>query len=153
MPMYYEDFELDQSFTTLGRTISEFDLVQFAGLTGDNSAFHTDEEFSKKSVYGQRLVHGMLAVSIALGLVSRTLIFEGTGIAFLGVDRLRFHKPVFVGDTVTAKFTIESMRETSNPERGMIARRIELFNQHKELVLDFSINGLVLRRGAGAEGD
>ena len=153
MPMYYEDFELDQSFTTLGRTISEFDLVQFAGLTGDNSAFHTDEEFSKKSVYGRRLVHGMLAVSIALGLVSRTLIFEGTGVAFLGVDRLRFHKPVFIGDTVTAKFTIESMRETSNPERGMIARRIELFNQHKELVLDFSINGLVLRRGAGAEGD
>jgi acyl dehydratase len=153
MPMYYEDFELDQSFTTLGRTISEFDLVQFAGLTGDNSAFHTDVEFSKKSVYGQRLVHGMLAVSIALGLVSRTLIFEGTGIAFLGVDRLRFHKPVFVGDTVTAKFTIESMRETSNPERGMIDRRIELFNQHKELVLDFSINGLVLRRGAGVEGD
>ena len=153
MPMYYEDFELDQSFTTLGRTISEFDLVQFAGLTGDNSAFHTDEEFSKKSVYGQRLVHGMLAVSIALGLVSRTLIFEGTGVAFLGVDRLRFHKPVFIGDTVTAKFAIESMRETSNPERGLIARRIELFNQHKELVLDFSINGLVLRRGAGAEGD
>jgi acyl dehydratase len=153
MPMYYEDFKLDQSFTTLGRTISEFDLVQFAGMTGDNSAFHTDEEFSKKSVYGQRLVHGMLAVSIALGLVSRTLIFEGTGVAFLGVDRLRFRKPVFVGDTVTATFTIESMRETSNPERGMVVRHIELFNQHQDCVLDFTINGLVLRRGTDAQGD
>lgn len=153
MPMYYEDFTLDQSFTTLGRTISEFDLVQFAGMTGDNSSFHTDEEFSKKSVYGQRLVHGMLAVSIALGLVSRTLIFEGTGVAFLGVDRLRFRKPVFVGDTVTAKFTIESMRETSNPERGMVVRHIELFNQHQDCVLDFSINGLVLRRGTDTPGD
>ncbi len=153
MPMFYEDFELEQRFTTLGRTITEFDLIQFAGLTGDNSAFHTDEEFSKKSVYGHRLVHGLLAVSIALGLVSRTLVFEGTGVAFLGVDRLRFHKPVFIGDTVTAAFTIESMRETSNPERGMIVRHIELFNQRDECVLDFSINGLVLRRGAGAAGD
>jgi acyl dehydratase len=153
MPLYYEDFTIDQSFTTLGRTISEFDLVQFAGMTGDNSAFHTDEEFSKNSIYGQRLVHGMLSISFALGLISRTLVFEGTGIAFLGMDGVRFHQPVFVGDTVTAAFSIESMRETKQPDRGIIVRHVQLFNQRKESVLEFSITGLVLRRGAEISGD
>lgn len=153
MPLYYEDFSIDQTFTTLGRTITEADLIQFAGMTGDNSALHTDEEFSKRSIYGQRLVHGMLAISIALGLISRTLVFEGTGIAFLGMDRVLFHKPIFVGDTVTAKFTIEAMRETKKADRGVVVRHIELFNQHKESVLDFSITGLVLRRDSNRGGD
>lgn len=146
MPLHYEDFSVGQVFTTMGRTITEVDLIQFAGMTGDNSALHTDEEYSKKSIYGQRLVHGMLAVSISLGLISRTLVFEGTGIAFLGMEHVLFHKPVFVGDTVTAKFTIESMRETKKTDRGIVIRKVELFNQQGECVLDFSITGLVLRK-------
>jgi acyl dehydratase len=153
MPLYYEDFSIDQAFTTLGRTITEADLIQFAGMTGDNSALHTDEEYSKNSIYGQRLVHGMLAISIALGLISRTLVFEGTGIAFLGMDRVLFHKPIFVGDTITVKFSIESMRETKKSDRGVIVRHIELFNQRKEAMLEFSMTGLVLRRGSHLVGD
>ncbi|MGE0796782.1 MAG: MaoC/PaaZ C-terminal domain-containing protein [Lautropia sp.] len=146
MPLHYEDFSIGQTFTTLGRTITESDLVLFAGMTGDNSALHTDEEYARHSVYGQRLVHGMLAVSIALGLISRTLVFEGTGIAFLGMDRVLFHKPIFVGDTVTARFTIASMRETKKADRGVVVRHVELFNQREESVLEFDITGLVLRR-------
>jgi acyl dehydratase len=145
MPLHYEDFHVDQSFTTLGRTISEFDLVQFAAMTGDNSSAHTDEQFAKTSVYGQRLVHGMLSISYALGLISRTLVFEGTGIAFLGMDDVRFHAPVFIGDTMTAKFTVTSMRETRKPDRGIVVRHVEVFNQRQEAVLDFSITGMVLR--------
>lgn len=150
MPLYYEDFSIEQSFGTMGRTITEADLIQFAGMTGDNSALHTDEEYSKKSMYGQRLVHGMLAMSIALGLISRTLVFEGTGIAFLGMDGVRFHKALFVGDTVTAKFVITALRDTKKPDRGIVVRRVELMNQRAECVLEFSITGLVLRRGASA---
>lgn len=150
MPLYYEDFHAGQAFTTVGRTITEADLIQFAGMTGDNSALHTDEAYSKKSLYGQRLVHGMLAVSIALGLISRTLVFEGTGIAFLGMDEVRFHKPVFVGDTVTATFTIKSLRETKKTDRGIVERGIELFNQDGDVVLTFGITGLVLRRAVAA---
>jgi acyl dehydratase len=122
-------------------------------MTGDNSALHTDEEYSRNSIYGQRLVHGLLAVSIALGLISRTLVFEGTGIAFLGMEKVLFHKPIFIGDTVTAIFSIESMRETKKADRGVIVRRVDLHNQRGESVLDFSITGLVLRRGAETVGD
>ena len=146
MPLHYEDLSVGQSFSTLGRTVTETDLVLFAGMTGDNSALHTDEEYSRDSIYGQRLVHGALAISIALGLVSRTLVFEGTGIAFLGMDEVRFHKPVFVGDTLTCRFSIAAMRETKRPDRGIVERYLELFNQNGETVLDFRITGLVLRR-------
>lgn len=152
MGLHYEDFSIAQVFTTPGRTLTETDLVLFAGMTGDNSALHTDEEYSRNSVYGQRLVHGMLTVSIALGLISRTMVFEGTGIAFLGMDKVLFHAPVFVGDTVTAKFTIESKRETKKADRGVVVRHVELFNQRGERVLDLSIAGMVLRRSGDITG-
>ncbi|ODU07688.1 MAG: hypothetical protein ABS81_00945 [Pseudonocardia sp. SCN 72-86] len=146
MALFFEDLHVGQSFSTAGRTITETDLVLFAGITGDNSPLHTDEEHSRESPFGQRLVHGMLTVSIALGLASRTLIFDGTGVAFLGIDALRFREPVFLGDTVTCRFSITSLRRTKQGDRGVVVRHVELSNQKAAVAVDFSITGLVLAR-------
>lgn len=149
MSMYYfDDLSPGQVFETPGRTISESDLLLFAGMTGDNSALHTDEAYSSQSIYGQRLVHGMLVLSISSGLMARTLVFEKSGIAFLGMENVVFRKPVFIGDTVHVRFTIEYMRETSKADRGLVSRRVEVLNQTGEIVLDYLLNGLVLRKAA-----
>lgn len=146
MPHYFEDFSVGQVFETPGRTITETDLILFAGLTGDNSALHTDEEHAKTSIYGARLVHGYFVLALAAGLVTRTLIFEGTGIAYLGIDKIQFLKPVFLGDTIKARLEIQQVRETSKPDRGVVIRKIAAINQRGEVVLEQVVSGLVLRR-------
>ena len=148
VPYFYEDFEVGQKFETLARTITEGDLIQFAGMTGDNASLHTDEVYSRRSVYKGRLVHGLLTVSIAMGLVSRTLVFEGTGVAFLSMDNMTFLKPVGLGDTIRARYSITSMRMTKNPDRGIVIRDTEVLNQNDEVVATFSVTGLVLTREA-----
>ena len=148
MAHYYEDFVVGQTFETPARTITEADLIMFAGMTGDNSALHTDEEHASKSLYGRRLVHGMLVISLGMGLISRTLVFEGTGIAILGLEKVEFRKAVFIGDTLNARFTIESLRETSKPDRGIVVRKVDLYNQSGEIVATYAMTGLVLRRSA-----
>ncbi|MGE0585577.1 MAG: MaoC family dehydratase [Flavobacteriaceae bacterium] len=148
VPCFYEDFEVGQKFDTLGRTITEGDLMQFAGMTGDNAALHTDEAYSSASVYGGRLVHGMLTVSIAMGLIGRTLVFEGTGVAILSIDKISFLRPVRIGDTIRARFAITSLRPTKKSDRGVVVREVSVFNQNEEAVAEFSVTGLVLSRDA-----
>ena len=80
--LYFEEFSVGQSVTTLGRTLSEDAIFSFAGLTGDYNQIHTDAEFAKSSPFGQRVAHGLLGLSIASGLAMRTGILEGTVIAF-----------------------------------------------------------------------
>ena len=104
---YYEDFKIGDEIITAGRTVTEADIVNFAGLTGDWNPLHTDVEFAKNSVFKQRVAHGALTFAIMTGLFVRTGIIEETIYAFYGVDKLRFVKPVYIGDTlrVIAKIT------------------------------------------------
>ncbi|WP_211366658.1 MaoC/PaaZ C-terminal domain-containing protein [Pseudonocardia kunmingensis] len=150
--MYYEDFTLGQAFTMPTRTITETDLVSFSELSGDHNALHTDEEFAKTTAYGQRVVHGLLGVSVITGLLDRIGIFEGTAVALLGIDGWRFRAPIFVGDTVTSRMVIEGKRPTRHPERGLVERWFELDNQHGERLQEGHMPGLVLRRNPGGEG-
>lgn len=149
MGTYYEEFSVGQEFVTPGRTVVEYDVAAFAGLSGDYNPVHTDREFAASTSFGQPLAHGVLGLSIATGLIARTGLFDGTAIAFLGIDGWKFSKPLFFGDTIHVEFTISSMRETKNPAAGIITRSVRIVNQRGETVQSGDMTLMVRRRGDG----
>jgi len=135
-PLYYEDLEVGMVFETPGRTITEADIVNFAGVSGDFYSIHTDEEFSRGTIFGGRVAHGLLTLSVVTGLWFRTGIFEPALIAFYGIDSLRFLKPVKPGDTVRARLTVVDKR--GKEVGGVVTFKNEVFNQRGELVMVFN---------------
>lgn len=134
MPMFLEDFKVGQSYTSPARTITEADVVSFAGLSGDYNPIHTDAEFSGKTQFKQRIAHGMLGLSILTGLGSRSGILDGSAIAFLGIEEWKFSGPILFGDTVHVRMTVSEVRPSSKPGAGVLKRRMELVNQRGEVV-------------------
>jgi acyl dehydratase len=145
---YLEELSAGDTFVSAARTITESDVVAFAGLSGDFNPIHTDSEFAKDTPYGQRIVYGLLGISILTGLLDRTGLFSGTAIAMLGIRDWQFRAPLFIGDTVHFRLTIESVRRTSSGDRGVVKRYFELLNQHGELVQCGHIDILVRARDA-----
>lgn len=144
-PLYYEDLEIGMMFETPGRTITEADIVNFAGVSGDFYSIHTDEEFSKRTIFGGRVAHGLLTLSVVTGLWFRTGIFEPTLIAFYGIENLRFLKPVKPGDTIKARLTVVDKREKEIG--GVVTFKNEVFNQRGELVMVFNALLMIAYRG------
>jgi len=134
MAMYIEEFEVGQEMTSAARTVTEADVTAFAGLSGDYNSIHTDAEYAKSTQFGQRIAHGMLVYSIATGLGVRTGVLDGTVIAFLGIEDWKFLKPVFIGDTIRLRWTVTEARLSSKPGSGVLKRRMEILNQHGEVV-------------------
>jgi acyl dehydratase len=134
MPRYFEDFVVGDAIETPARTITEADVVQFAQLTGDWNPIHTDVEFAKATPYGQRLAHGLLGLSFAIGLLDRTGAFSGSVIANLGLEDWKYPKPLFIGDTIRAVVTITETRLTSDGKRGIVGRIFAVMNQHGDVV-------------------
>jgi acyl dehydratase len=134
MPMYIEDFAAGQTMLTAGRTVTEADVVAFAGISGDFNSIHTDAEYARRTPYGQRIAHGLLVFSIASGLGVRTGVLDGTVIAFLGIEDWKFHRPVFLGDTIRLRWTVTEARASSKPGSGVLRRRQEILNQRDEVV-------------------
>lgn len=130
---YYEDFNVGDEFVTVRRTITESDVMTFAGLSGDFNPLHTDGVYAQTTVYGERIAHGLLGLAITTGLKQRLGTFEGTVIGFLGAE-WNFRKPLLMGDTVRCRVTIADMRVTSNPERGILRQRVELVNQDDSVI-------------------
>lgn len=147
--MYFEDFEVGQTFTSQGRTITETDVVMFAGWSWDTNPPHTDEESMKGGRFGQRIAHGLLGTSVALGLASRLGIFEDSSIALLGIDGWKFHAPILIGDTVHVTVEITGTRRTSRGDAGILSRRFTLTNQHGVDVQSGEIGLMVSTRPAG----
>jgi acyl dehydratase len=150
MVLYYEDLTEGQTFTSPARTVTETDLVNFAMLSGDWNAIHTDEEFAKSTYYGKRVVHGLFGLSMMTGLLDRTGLFGGSAIAMLGIKDWNFKAPVFVGDTLHFEMEIVSKRLTSERERGIVDRKFSLINQRGEVVQEGHI-GLMIRLKNGEE--
>ena len=148
MTMYLEDFRAGQVFETPARTVTEADVVAFAGLSGDYNPLHTDAEFCAKTPFGQRIAHGMLGMSIMTGLAARTGMLDGSALAFLGIEDWRFQKPIFFGDTIHARTTIADVRPASNPGQGVVKRRIEIVNQRGEVAQAGTFVTLVRTRPA-----
>jgi monoamine oxidase len=142
--LYFEDYELGHVRVTYGRTITETDFVVHAGHTGDFFPHHLDAEFMKNSPFGQRIAHGTMVFAIGVGLTA-TLI---NPVAFsYGYDRLRFIRPVFIGDTIRTRVTISARED--DPRRvnqGRVIERCEVVNQRDEVVLSADHILLVERR-------
>lgn len=126
--LYFEEFELGTKMKTRGRTITESDLVQFAALTGDYNPMHTDAEYSKTSFMGQRVAHGMLTLSYAVGQAYQLGILERTVLGFRGLD-MKFSAPVFIGDTIHAEITVIEKKEAARLGGGIVDLEIRIINQ------------------------
>ena len=131
--LYFEDYNVGASRETLGRTITETDVVLHAGQTGDFYPHHMDAEWCKTQEFGQRIAHGTLIFSVGVGMTAGDI----NPLAFsYGYDRLRFIKPIFIGDTITVKVTIKDKRDyPKRPDHGMVVEGVEIVNQRGQTVL------------------
>jgi 3-hydroxybutyryl-CoA dehydratase len=148
--MYYEDFENAGELTTPGRTITEADVVAFAGLTGDFTELHTNEEYASRTPFGRRVAHGALVFGISIGLATRTNVLDDALIAFAGVDKLRFVAPVFIGDTIRVSKRVSERKELG-PAQGSVVFETRVFNQRHETVLVYFDKMLLKRRAAAPD--
>jgi 3-hydroxybutyryl-CoA dehydratase len=135
--LYFEDFAIESATTSRTRTITETDVVNFAGLSGDFVELHMSETFAAQGPFGRRIAHGMLVFSIAVGLGVQMNLIQDTLIAFYGVDRLRFTRPVFIGDTIHVVKKVAA-KELKEPGRGVVTFETSVLNQSGELVLIYS---------------
>jgi acyl dehydratase len=148
MPLYYEDVEVGSVFHTLRRTVTETDLVNFAGVSGDFNPLHMDAEYAKESLFGQRVAHGILVLGIATGLRQGIGLFDGTLMGLLELRDWRFLAPVFIGDTVRVETEVTDLRPTSKPDRGVMTQRISVLKQDDTLVQQGELVALLKRREA-----
>jgi len=127
---YYEEFAIDQVLTAPARTVTEADIVAFAGLSGDYNQLHTDAVYAaRESTYGKRIAHGLLGLSIASGLAARAGFIEGTALAFLGLD-WRFKAPIHIGDTITLRARVTRTRPMPSAGGGIVVLDVAVVNQH-----------------------
>lgn len=143
--MYFDDYVVDAIETSRGRTITEADIVNFAGLSGDFVELHVNEEYAQRGPFGRRIAHGALIFSISTGLLVQMPGEPEAIVAFYGVDRLRFTGPVFIGDTIRITRRVVE-KQLKNAERGVIASEISVLNQHDKPVLVYTARLMVKKK-------
>lgn len=131
--LYFEEFQPGGELVSPARTITEADIVTFAGLSGDYTQLHTDEEFARKTPYGRRIAHGMLVLSIATGLAARLGFIEGTALAFRELS-WKFSLPVFIGDTIHVKAVCKELKPMPRLGGGLVAFDVSVVNQEGKTV-------------------
>jgi len=146
--LYWEEWDVGAEYESPARTVTEADIVAFAGLSGDYNPLHVNEEYCKITVFGGRIAHGPLVYAIAAGLLFQLHLYDDTLIAFLGFENLKFTKPVKPGDTIRARIKVLDKRETSSPERGVMRRQLQVLNQRGEVVQE-GIQAFLLKRKPG----
>jgi len=144
--MYFEEFTLGHKTITAARTITEADVVNFAGISGDFNQMHVDSDYSQKSFFGQRVAHGLLVLSVVTGLAVQTGVMEGTVIAFREIDDWKFSKPIFIGDTVHAVLEVKEAKEMPRLGGGSVTIEVSVKNQHGDIVMKGNLTVLVLSR-------
>ncbi len=142
---YFEEIQVGEEYVSPGRTVTEADIVIFAGLSGDYNVLHTDAEFMKTSIFGERIAHGLLGLAIQSGLLARGMHPYAT-LAFLGL-RWKFKGPIKIGDTIRVKATVLDKRETSKKDRGIVTLQRQVVNQRGEVVQEGETDVMVARRG------
>jgi acyl dehydratase len=136
--LFYEDISIGEVWHTSSRTVTMADVVNFAGLSADYNRAHVDDEYAKNTVFGKRIAHGLLVLSILSGLVTRSLANQFLEKNFIGLINLecRFPKPTFVGDTLRGEVEVAEKRVTSKGNRGIVTFARRALNQHDEVVLE-----------------
>jgi acyl dehydratase len=132
--MFFEEFVVGQKILTAGRTVTETDIVSFAGLSGDFNQIHTDAEYSQGTPFGQRVAHGLAVLSIASGLAVQTGIMEGTILAFREINEWKFSLPVVIGDTMHVELEVLETRALARLGGGAIVLALDVKNQKGESV-------------------
>ena len=141
MHLYYDDIEVGQEWISPGRTVTQTDIINFAGVSGDFNPIHMDHEFARTTVFQQPIAHGLLVFSMASGLAifsppMRTL-------AFMSIREWQFLEPVFVGDTIRVNTKVLEKQAKSRGKRGVVTWRRQLMNQHGKIVQEGVIVTLV----------
>ncbi len=132
---YFEEFKVGERITSAGRTVTEADIVGFAGLSGDYTQIHIDAEYSKNTSIGRRIAHGLLGLSIASGLAAQTGILEGTVIVFREINEWRFIKPIFIGDTIHVDLEVIETKSLPRVGGGLVVIKLEVVNQESEVLM------------------
>jgi acyl dehydratase len=145
-PLYFEDIEVGFRFETPSRTVTEADLVAFTGISGDFNPLHTDAVYAAKSIYGERIAHGALVLSVATGLRQRVGLFDGTLMGLLEIRSWRFLAPVLIGDTIHIVNEVTELRPTSKPDRGVMVHRVEVVKQDETIAAQGELVLLLRRR-------
>ncbi len=143
---YWDDFNLGDQITTMGITVTETHVVNWAGLTMDFYPLHMDKEFASKTQFGERIVHGPLTFALAVGLLGRTGVAADSVIAWLGVDNMRIPVPVKIGDTIHVEAQVMQKRETKRNDQGVTVMEYDVRNQRGETVMAFDMKFLMHRR-------
>jgi len=133
--MYFDEFVPGQKIVTAGRTITEAEIVNFAGISGDYNQIHTDAAYSARTPAGQRVAHGLLVASIVSGLAVQTGVMEGTVQFFREINEWKFIKPVFIGDTVHAVMEVTEVKEMRRIGSGVVTISFDVKNQNDETVM------------------
>jgi len=131
--MYFEEFTEATEVVSMGRTITESDIVNFAGVSGDFNTIHTDAQFGKATPYGERIAHGLLVLSVATGLATRLGFMEGTVIAFIGLE-WKFKGAVKIGDTVHLVAKVKQTKAMRAMGGGFVVFDVRVLNQRNEVV-------------------
>jgi acyl dehydratase len=132
--LYFEEYHEGQSIKTEGRTITEADIVAFAGISGDFNPMHTDAAYAAQTAFGKRVAHGALVFSIATGLAYRTRILEQTVLAFRAVNEWKFSSPVYIGDTIHCEIQVSELKEARKLGGGIVTLDIKVINQEGKMI-------------------
>jgi acyl dehydratase len=134
--LYFEDLEVGMEWRTAARTVTEADVVAFAGVSGDFNPIHVDAESAAGSAFGERIAHGALVLAIATGLRQQEGRFRGTLKAWLGIEGWRFRAPVRIGDTIAVTTRIAALRQRPEHGDGIASQGVEVVNQRRETVAE-----------------
>lgn len=141
--MWFDEFEPGQQLVTEERTVEETDLVDFAELTGDFNPIHLDQDFAKESIFGKRVAHGLLVMSMAIGLIIKTGVLDGTIDAFRSIKTWKFKKPVYIGDAIRAKLAVKTINTLRGLDSGIVQLGINVINQDEALVMSGELSVLI----------
>ena len=131
----YDQWQIGEEFVTGGRTITETDIVNFAGLSGDWSATHTNDVYGKSTIFGSRIAYGNVTFIVSTGLMAQTLMFEGTAEGLVDM-KVSYQEPVRFQDTIYCRFSAVEKRPTHDPAAGLVTFHVRVFNQNDEQVAE-----------------
>jgi 3-hydroxybutyryl-CoA dehydratase len=149
--MYFDEFAAGQRIITAGRTITEADVVGFAGISGDYNQIHVDAEYSRAAPFGQRVAHGLLVLAVVSGLAVQTGVMEGTVLAFREINEWKFSRPVYLGDTIHAELDVKETKALGRLGGGAVLIDITVKNQKNEIVMKGAWTVLIASRPTPAK--
>lgn len=143
---YFQDFQVGQEIVSPSRTITEADIVNFAGLTWDTNPMHTNAEYGKTTMFGERIAHGMLGLAFAIGLVWQLGVLEGTVVAFRELN-MKFKGPLKIGDTMRVVAQVQETKPIRSAG-GIVVIELRVLNQRDETCYQGTMTVLVKGRDA-----